>query len=103
MKNVFSSLIILLFSGNCSFGQIPAQTLPEFEFSRLDKSAFTNKNLPHGKLLFFVFFDSDCDHCQRAVKNLDKQYKSFKKASVYLISLDDQDKINRFMIIYGHN
>jgi peroxiredoxin len=84
-----------------AFGQIPAQTVPDFEFFRIDNSMFANQDLPKGKMLFFVFFDSDCEHCQRAVKNIDQQYKIFKESAVYLISLDDRDKINHFMANYG--
>ena len=100
----YSSLalvLVMLVAGNIQAQQIPAQTLPDFEFSRLDKTAFTNKDLPNGKILFFVFFDSDCEHCQRAVKHIDEQYKSFQKTAVYLISVDDHDKINRFMNTYA--
>jgi peroxiredoxin len=81
--------------------QIPAQTLPDFEFYRLDKSPFTNKDLPQRKRTFFVFFDSDCEHCQRAVKKIDQQYKSFKNTLTCLVSLDDHDKINRFINTYA--
>jgi len=101
MKYIVCTVLFIIMSVENISAQIPAQTLPDFEFSRLDKSPFTNKDLAHGEILFFVFFDSECDHCQRAVKNIDEQYKSFKKTAVYFISLDDPDKINRFMATYA--
>lgn len=97
---VCTAFFIVMIIENIS-AQIPAQILPDFEFSRLDKSSFTNKDLVQGKILFFVFFDSDCDHCQRAVKNIDVQYKLFKKIAIYFISLDGPDKINRFMATHA--
>jgi peroxiredoxin len=101
MKHIFYLLLLLLSVEGKVSGQIPAQTLPDFEFYRLDKSPFTNKDLPNGKMLFIVFFDSDCEHCQRAIKSINQQYLSFKETEIYLISLDDPDKINRFMAVYG--
>lgn len=92
-------LAILIMGNVCA--QIPAQELPEFVFHRLDGKAFTNQELPPGKRTFFVFFDSDCDHCQRAVKSIDQQYRSFQNTPVYLISMDDHDKINRFVYTYA--
>jgi peroxiredoxin len=79
----------------------PAKTLPEFEFHRLDQSAFTNKDLPSGKILFFIFFDSDCDHCQRAIHQIREDSKSFQQTAIILVSLDGKDKINHFMSSYA--
>ena len=62
---------------------------------------FTNKDLSKGKMLFFIFFDSECDHCRQAIKTINKEYKAFKKAAVYIISLDDHQKIYSFINKYG--
>ena len=82
-------------------GQPPAQTIPKFKFFRFNNASFTNKDLPQSKMVFFLFFDSDCDHCQNAIKNIGKEYQVFKKTSIFLISLDDLNKINHFMETYG--
>ncbi len=101
----YKLFLLMLFSLSAGkiVSQLPAQNLPDFEFFRLNKTPFTNNDLPKEKMLFFVFFDSDCDHCQHAVKNIDQQYVSFKKAAVYLISTDDKDKINRFINTSGQH
>ena len=97
---IFAFYLMLLMTGK-SEAQNPAQTLPEFQFKRLDQSSFTNKDLPPEKILFFVFFDSDCEHCQRAVHNIDQDYKNFQKTAIYLVSLDDKNKINHFISGYA--
>ena len=103
MKYLFKFLVLFFLISFRAYAQPPAETVPDFNFYKMDKTAFTNKNLEPGKLLFFVFFDSDCDHCQRAVLNINQYYAAFKKTDIYLISLDDQEKINRFMNRYGNN
>ena len=96
---VLSFLILISLKG---ITQIPAQTIPDFTFFRLDKTPFSNNNLEHGKKLFFIFFDSDCEHCQRAVSFINGHYKEFKNIPIYLITLDDQNKINGFIKKYAN-
>src|SRR5258708_27050030 len=96
------AILGMLMAGN-TYAQIPAHTLPHFTFYRHDKSAFTNSDLLCGKMYFFLFFDSDCDHCQRAVKNIDQQYQSFQNTLICLISVDDHDKIDRFVNTYAQH
>ena len=101
MKNTLKTLILLLFISVQISAQTPALTIPGFNFCRPDKSSFSNKNLEPGKMSFFFFFDSDCDHCQHAMMNLNQHYNDYKKTAIYLISLDDQQKINRFVNSYA--
>ena len=81
--------------------QKPAQTLPEFQFFRLDQRAYTNKDLPADKPLFFVFFDPGCEHCQRTMKWIGQHSSAFSKTYMCLVSLDNPAGINRFMDAYG--
>jgi len=81
--------------------QVPAQTLPAFNFLGANNQAFTNKDLATGRPLFFLFVDPDCEHCQRAVHTIGEQYKAFRNAAVYVISLDTREKLGSFMDKYG--
>ena len=101
MTSVFKLMVLLMLVSANGLTQVPAKKIPEFSFFRLDKSSFTNKDLQTGKMLFFVFFDCDCDHCQRAMQYLDQHHKEFRKTAIYLITLDDKEKISRFMSKYG--
>ena len=101
MTPVFKLLLLLILVSAHVSAQAPAEKVPEFNFFTLKENLFTNKELPTGKMLFFIFFDSDCDHCQHAIQYLDQNHKDFMKTAIYLITLDDKEKISRFMNKYG--
>ncbi len=102
MKCFFKTVVLfLLISGNVSAQ--PVQTVPDFIFFNLNKTAFTNKSLEPGKKIFFVFFDTECDHCQHAIQYINQHLSGFKKAAIYLITLDSPEKTTPFMAKYGSN
>ncbi len=103
MKYTFKTIVLVLLISLQASAQVPIGMIPDFTFYRQNKSPFSNKDLHAGKMSFFVFFDSDCDHCQHAVLSISKSYREFKNVSVYLISLDNEQKINHFMNYYGSN
>ncbi len=98
---MFKTIIFFLIISFQATAQTPATTLPEFSFSRLNKKTFSNKDLESGKMLFFVFFDTECDHCQHAIQYIGQHIQEFKKTAIYLITLDNQEKIEVFMKKYG--
>lgn len=93
--------MLLTFSAVKITAQIPSPIIPEFKFFRMDQTIFTDQDLVKGKKIFFVFFDPECDHCQRAMGIIGAKYNYFKNAAIYLVSIDSPDKINRFMNSYG--
>jgi len=103
MKCIVKTVVLLLLVSGNLLAQGPAKKIPDFSFSRLNKNSFTNKDLEQGKMLFFVFFDADCDHCQHAIQYIGQHYQEFKKTALYLVTLDSQDAINRFMAKYASN
>ena len=103
MKNIVGSVMLFLVIVTNLSAQTPSATIPEFYFFKLNKSSFTNKNLASGKMIFFVFFDTDCDHCQHAIQYISQHSEEFKKSAVYLITLDGPEKITPFMSKYGKN
>lgn len=99
MFRISAMLLIPIFA----YAQKPAATVPAFTFFKFDKSQFTNKNLQQNRLLFFVFFDANCDHCQHAVRAVNDRYQDLKKTALYLISLDSQEAMKGFINKYGKN
>lgn len=97
--------IVCLFLGVTEKGiaQIPAATIPVFQFYRLNKTTFINKDIVQGTKRFFVFFDSDCDYCKHAIAEISKHYKDFEKTTLYVLSLDNPQKMNLFLSKHGPN
>ena len=101
MKYLFITIAIILSTSAKVFAQVPAETIPDFTFYRLDKSSFTTKDIEKGKLLFFVFFDSECEHCRHAISYISKHVSGLKKTALYLLSLDEPEKIMGFINANG--
>ncbi len=96
MKWKLTVLVLLMISGS-AVAQVPAATIPKFKFARQDKSYFTNKQLATGKKLFFIFFDTECDHCRHAINFLNSRHTELNNAAVYLLTLDDPAKTRAFL------
>ena len=103
MRITFIILFISVLVTYRSSAQIPAPTIPDFTFFRLDKTPFTPKNLTSGKEILFIFFDVTCDHCQHTISTLSKRISECPKISIYLISLEDKTAITKFFNQYGKN
>lgn len=101
MKNFCISVVFLLLLSNDMIAQTPAATIPEFSFLKVNNSVFTNKNLETGKMIFFVFFDSDCDHCHHALQYINLHYSEFSKATIYLVTLDKPNIANGIISKYA--
>jgi peroxiredoxin len=101
MKSLSIILAFVLLTVIKTSAQTPAPTVPSFSFRKLDKKEFTSKDLEPGKFLFFVFFDTQCDHCQRSIQYISQHYSQFNKTAIYLITLDSAEKIKPFMNKYG--
>jgi len=103
MKVFFSSIVIALFFSINGLAQSVAKIIPAFQLFRLDKTAFTNKDLTKGKPYFFIFFDVSCEHCQQVTSHINQHYTDFKNASMYFITLDNRQVLEGFMNKYGKN
>ena len=97
MKTSLLLLAVLLLSLEKGISQQPASIIPDFSFERADGTAFSKKDLPRSSLAFFVFFDTQCDHCQHALQYLNTHRLDFIKANLYLITLDNQEDARSFL------
>ena len=99
---MFLLLLTALLTGALN-AQTPAKKIPPFTFYQLNNTAFTNGNLPKGKKILFVFFDTGCEHCQRSVARYNLHMAELRNAAVCFVTLDVKAKIDPFMDKYGSN
>jgi hypothetical protein len=88
----------LLVVGRCFYISL---FLPVFHFTTMDHRVFANADLPKNRLVLFVFFDPECEHCQHTLRTMDQRYKAYQNAAVYLVSMASHDKINLFAATYA--
>jgi thioredoxin-related protein len=101
MKITFRILAVMLLMSSNIYAQNPVKNIPEFLFYRLDNRSFTKQNIQQGEKVFFVFFDSSCDHCQHAIHDIDQHWRLFSKVAIYLVTLDNRVTINSFLGRFG--
>jgi thioredoxin-related protein len=81
--------------------QVPVSRIPDFTFFRFDHATFSSKEVPKNRKTFFMFFDPECDHCQRAMAYIDSHHFHLKAYSLYLIALEDTSHIKFFFTKYA--
>jgi len=102
MKYILSLLVFLVLHILPGNAQNPAATIPEFSFEKQDKSNFSRKDITAGRLSFFVFFDTSCDHCQQALEYLNTHQSQFAKAKIYLVTMDARERVAAFLEKHGN-
>lgn len=103
MLNKFLVILLCCLVSKVAFAQNPVSTIPAFSFSRFDKTIFTNENLSKGRMVFFVFFDTECDHCRHAIEFISQHSYDFSKTAIYLVTLEDMNKAVSFLAKNGKN
>lgn len=68
--------------------------LPDMRIRLLDQSDIYLKKLT-GKVVL-VFFQPECDHCQREASDISQNITAFKNVTLYFITSDSAEKIERF-------
>lgn len=78
----------------------PAPTdLPDLTITKPDNSRVRVKELKGRNIL--VFFQPDCDHCQRETKDIKANLPAFKGYTLYFVSNYPADQLRRFAQEYG--
>ena len=93
MKNILFAL--LLVSGLAS---AQVKTIPDFKFIRIDNgAAYTPSNLAPGKKTFFIFFDTECPHCFRAVTEYNKNHLAMNNLNIVMVTMSRKDVVLDFL------
>lgn len=74
------------------------KNIPDFKFVRMDNGVeFTSKNLTPGKKTFFIFFDTECPHCFRAITEYNKNHQSMNNLNIVIVTRDRKDVAMEFL------
>lgn len=97
----FLSVLALVIFSLPGAAQHQPKQLPDFKFFRLDSKPFTRADIQKGKTSVFILFDSGCDHCQKEIPSIGKQYVEFENCAFYFVSFNQPSQIESFMKVYG--
>src|SRR4030095_13526934 len=78
-----------------------SQTIPPFKMTLSNNKIFNAADLPKSKPFVLIYFDPDCDHCQKLMTELFKKINSFKKAQMVLVTFKPVTEVIAFEKKYG--
>lgn len=100
MKNFRTSSITVFFicfsTMHLFSAKAVSQTIPPFKMTLSNNKVFNASELPKGKPLILIYFDPECDHCQKLMDELFKKINSFKKAELVLITFKNVSELAPF-------
>ncbi|MFM8586901.1 MAG: hypothetical protein ACKOBX_00990 [Bacteroidota bacterium] len=86
---------LLLVSG---IAAAQVKIMPDFKFVRMDNGAeYSPKNLTPAKRTFFIFFDTECPHCFRAITEYNKNHQAMNNVNIVIVTRDKKDIAIEFL------
>lgn len=74
-----------------------SQKIPAFKMTLSTRKIFdTEKDLPKGKPVVLIYFDPDCDHCQKLMNELFPKMVNLKKAQIILVTYKPVEELAVF-------
>jgi peroxiredoxin len=70
--------------------------LPNFKFKQLNGQFFTKNNLKANTETMFVFFNTECEHCQEEASELQANAAKFKAYQVIMVAANELDSLKKF-------
>lgn len=81
-----------------STNEIESNDLPAMRFATRDGVLLSGKDLPGNSIL--IFFQPDCDHCQREALEISENAQAFKDYTLYFITPDSFESMQQFAATY---
>ena len=73
-----------------------SQSLPPFRMYRSDKTIFSAAELPKTKPIVLIYFDPDCEHCQKLMRELFQKIDAFKSAEIIMVTFKPVEEVAAF-------
>ncbi len=90
-RGLICFLMIVVFSRAVS-----SQSLPPFKMYRSDKTIFNAAELTKTKPAILIYFDPDCEHCQKLMKELFQKIDAFKSAEIIMVTFKPIEEVAAF-------
>ena len=97
----FAASILFCFAAMSVSMRAISQTIPSFKIILSNNKIFNAADLPKDRPLVLIYFDPDCDHCQKLMTELFKKINSFKKAQMVLVTFKPVAEVAAFEKRYG--
>lgn len=76
------------------------KTIPIFSFKTIEGRVFSNQHLKEDTPAIFLYFNSECEHCQSESEQIRDNVEKFANAQLVFISFEDSKKIMAFATKY---
>jgi len=76
------------------------KTIPTFSYKTIEGKPFSNQNLKDNTPTVFLYFNSECEHCQSQAERIRDNLKKFTNAQLVFISFEEPKKIKAFATKY---
>lgn len=63
-----------------------SQSLPPFKMMLTNNKVFSAADLPKGKPTILIYFDPECEHCQKLMAELFKKIDQFRKTQIVMVT-----------------
>ncbi len=104
--SLFIPIILLVFS-NCKTTQNSsvtiAEEIPYFTFYTLDSERFTKENFDNKRTKLILYFNSECDHCEKQAKWLSKDIELFSELEMVFVSFEEMNAIKNYRDLHYFN
>jgi thioredoxin-related protein len=57
---------------------------------------FSGKSLPKGRPVLLIYFQPDCDHCQKLMDAMFKRIKEFRNTDIVMVTFKPVDELTGF-------
>src|SRR5947209_1436789 len=71
-------------------------TIPPFQIMLSNGTYFSGKALPKGKPVILIYFQPDCDHCEKLMDALFKKIKEFRNTDIVMVTFKPVDELPGF-------
>ena len=96
MKRQIFYLIVYCLVMTLTSHQALSQALPAFRLVRSNNEIFSAADLTKGKPVVLIYFDPDCDHCQKLMNELFKKIAKFRKAEIIMATFKSIPEVLKF-------